>query len=149
MKARRQQKILDIIEQDAVETQEDLADRLRGFGFNSTQATISRDIKELRLVKAMGDGGQYRYAVAGVSEGLFLGRLRTIFRESVSSCEAAQNIVVLKTLSGLAPAACSALDSMKIAGVVGTLAGDDTAILILKDNKAAEDLIAVIQEILS
>jgi transcriptional regulator of arginine metabolism len=148
MKAQRQQKILEIIEAGNIETQEELARRLEACGFSSTQATVSRDIKELRLVKVLGLDGRYRYAVSGAAEGAFLGRLRSIFRESVTTCEAAQNIVVLKTLSGLASAACAALDSMGLAAIVGTLAGDDTVFLVLRTSEDAENLVGEIQKIL-
>ncbi|MDR1736029.1 MAG: arginine repressor [Oscillospiraceae bacterium] len=148
MKAQRQQKILEIIENENIETQEDLAERLKHYGFSSTQATMSRDIKELRLVKVLDASGVYRYAMPGAQEGAFSNRLRAIFRESVTTCEAARNIVVIKTLPGLASAACSALDSMRIDGLAGTLAGDDTAFLVLKSDEAAEGLILKIQEIL-
>lgn len=148
MKAQRQQKILEIIEAEQIETQEELARQLETYGFSSTQATISRDIKELRLVKVLGVDGKSRYAVSGAAEGAFLSRLRAIFRESVTTCEAAQNIVVLKTLPGLASAACSALDSMRFHSVVGTLAGDDTAFLALRTNDDAERLVGEIRDIL-
>ncbi|MCL2031124.1 MAG: arginine repressor [Oscillospiraceae bacterium] len=148
MKVQRQQKILEIVESGPVETQEELAGRLEACGFSCTQATISRDIKELRLVKVLGAGGRYRYMVSGAAEGAFLERLRDIFRKSVTSCEAAQNIVVLKTLPGLASAACAALDTMNIEALAGTLAGDDTAFLVLRTNGDADKLVEEIQRIL-
>lgn len=148
MKAQRQQKILEIIEGKDIETQEELAECLRQLGFSSTQATMSRDIKELRLVKVLSASGKYRYRVSGTAEGAFSNRLRAIFRESVTTCEAAQNIVVIKTLPGLASAACSALDSMKIGALVGTLAGDDTAFLVLRTAGDAEGLLVEIRGIL-
>lgn len=148
MKTQRQQKILEIIENDSVETQEELAERLKNLGFPSTQATMSRDIKELRLVKVLSASGKYKYVVSGAAEGAFSSRLRAIFRESVTTCEAAQNIVVIKTLPGLASAACSALDSMKIEALVGTLAGDDTAFLVLRTSEDATGLIGEIRQIL-
>ena len=138
MKFQRQSRLLEIIEKHEIETQEELSERLRVLGYQTTQATISRDIKELRLCKVLTQRGTYKYAVsAGESDTVFLTRLRTIFRESVTSCDCAQNIVVIKTLPGLASAACSALDTMKIQHLVGTLAGDDTAFLLLRDNNAA------------
>ena len=121
-----------------VETQEQLLDELKARGFSATQATISRDIKELRLVKELSGGG-YRYA-SSERKGLADSdaRLRNIFKEGVTSVDRAQNIVVVRTMPGLASAACSALDSMEIPGMVGSLAGDDTGILIMRDNDAAE-----------
>ena len=138
MKRARQAEILKIIQSVDVETQEQLLDELKSRGFASTQATISRDIKELRLVKEMSGGG-YRYVVSerkGMVDSDV--RLRNIFKEGVVSVDLAQNIVVVRTVPGLASAACSALDSMDIPGMVGSLAGDDTGILIMRDNASAE-----------
>ncbi len=138
MKRARQAEILNIIQAVEVETQEQLLDELKARGFSATQATISRDIKELRLVKELSGGG-YRYA-SSERKGLADSdaRLRNIFKEGVTSVDRAQNIVVVRTMPGLASAACSALDSMEIPGMVGSLAGDDTGILIMRDNDAAE-----------
>ena len=139
MKRARQAEILNIIQAVDVETQEQLLDELKARGFSATQATISRDIKELHLVKELTGYGTYRYAVSERKASLnFAGRLRTIFKEGVTSVDRAQNIVVVRTMPGLASAACSALDSMEIPGMVGSLAGDDTGILIMRDNDAAE-----------
>lgn len=150
MKSERQQEILDIISNHEIETQEQLLEYLRERGIATTQATVSRDIKQLHLVKEMTAAGLYKYAVsqrkAAVS---FAGRLRTIFRESVMSFEAAQNIVVLKTMPGLANAAGAAIDGMEIPGLVGSLAGDDTAILIMRTNEAAEEFCDEIREMLA
>ena len=138
MKRARQAEILNIIQAVDLETQEQLLDELKARGFSATQATISRDIKELRLVKELSGGG-YRYA-SSERKGLADSdaRLRNIFKEGVTSVDRAQNIVVVRTMPGLASAACSALDSMEIPGMVGSLAGDDTGILIMRDNDAAE-----------
>ena len=138
MKRARQAEILNIIQTVDVETQEQLLDELKARGYSTTQATISRDIKELRLVKELSGGG-YRYASSerkGLADSDV--RLRNIFKEGVASVDLAQNIVVVRTMPGLASAACSALDSMEIPGMVGSLAGDDTGILIMRDNDAAE-----------
>ena len=138
MKRARQAEILNIIQAVDVETQEQLLDELKARGFSATQATISRDIKELRLVKELSGGG-YRYASSerkGLADSEV--RLRNIFKEGVTSVDLAQNIVVVRTMPGLASAACSALDSMEIPGMVGSLAGDDTGILIMRDTDAAE-----------
>ncbi len=138
MKRARQAEIMNIIQTVDVETQEQLLDELKARGYSATQATISRDIKELRLVKELSGGG-YRYASSerkGLADSEV--RLRNIFKEGVTSVDLAQNIVVVRTMPGLASAACSALDSMEIPGMVGSLAGDDTGILIMRDNDAAE-----------
>ena len=139
MKSARQLEILNIIQSVDVETQEQLLEELKRRGFTTTQATISRDIKQLRLVKELAPGGSYRYAASDrKSSASSASRLRNIFKEGVTSVEVAQNIVVVKTMPGLASAACSALDSMEIGGMVGSLAGDDTGILIMQDNASAE-----------
>lgn len=138
MKTKRQTEILRIIEDVDVETQDQLLAELKGRGVSSTQATISRDIKELHLVKELTGYGTYKYAVSGRKTSMnFAGRLRTIFKEGVTSFDRAQNIVVLKTMPGLASAACAAIDGMDIGDLVGSLAGDDTAILIMRDNEKA------------
>lgn len=139
MKAQRQAKIMEIITSGSIETQEQLLAALQESGFQSTQATISRDIKELRIVKELTSMGSYRYTTAAEEEkpGVFSSRLNTIFRECVTNYDYAQNIVVIKTMPGLADAACSAVDAMNLPGVVGSLAGDDTAMIVMRDNAAA------------
>ena len=138
MKSQRQAKIVEIISTTNVETQEQLLQELQSAGFTSTQATISRDIKELRIVKELTSFGTYRYATASREvPATFSGRLNTIFRESVTSFDYAQNIIVIHTLPGLANAAASALDAMSRSVVLGTLAGDDTVIAIMRDTNAA------------
>ena len=122
-----------------VETQDQLLSELKARGLTSTQATISRDIKELHLIKELTGYGTYKYAVSGRKTSMNIaGRLRTIFKEGVTSFDRAQNIVVLKTMPGLASAACAAIDGMEISDLVGSLAGDDTAILIMRDSEKAE-----------
>ena len=149
MKNNRQSMILEIISQENIETQEQLLARLQERGISSTQATISRDIKELHLIKEPAGQGRYRYAVSTHRTKLnFADRLRTIFRESITSIDFAQNIVVLKTMPGLASAACSALDNMNIAYMVGSLAGDDTAFLLMKDTESAAAFCEEIKEML-
>ncbi len=139
MKFQRQTKILELIEKEPLETQEELSARLREAGFDTTQATVSRDIKELRLIKVMTADGSYRYATAASEqEGGMQTRVRRIFRESVTSVATAQNMVVIKTLPGLANAAGYAIDAMRDPTVVGTLAGDDTVFCVMKDNASAE-----------
>lgn len=138
MKAKRQAKIMEIISNSNVETQEQLLKELQEAGFPGTQATISRDIKELRIVKELTSFGTYRYTCATREvSGTFSGRLNTIFRECVTSFDYAQNIIVIHTLPGLANAAASALDAMSRSVVLGTLAGDDTVIAIMRDSNSA------------
>ena len=138
MKNDRQAMILEIISQENIETQEQLLARLQERGVTSTQATISRDIKQMHLIKEPVGRGVYKYAVSGNRTKLnFAEKLRTIFRESITSIACAQNIVVIKTMPGLASAACSALDNMDITYMVGSLAGDDTAFLLMQDAESA------------
>lgn len=138
MKSQRQAKILEIISNRNVETQEQLLAALQKEGFRGTQATISRDIKELRIVKELTSLGTYRYTTS-TSEvaGSFSNRLNTIFKECVIGIDYAQNIIVVRTLPGLASAAGSAIDAMNLSLVVGTLAGDDTVMIVMRDNNAA------------
>ena len=138
VKSQRQAKILEIISTINVETQEQLLLELEQAGFRSTQATISRDIKELRIVKELTTLGTYRYTTAAKEVPTsFSNRLNTIFRECVTRYDYAQNLVVIHTLPGLAGAAGSAIDSMNLSVVVGTLAGDDTVLVIMRDTNAA------------
>jgi len=149
MKNERQNKILEIISGENIETQEQLLARLQARGINSTQATISRDIKQMHLVKEPVGRGVYKYTVSKNRSRLnFAEKLRTIFRESITSIESAQNIVVVKTMPGLASAACAALDDMEIAYMVGSLAGDDTAFLVMRDADSARDFCEEIKSML-
>ena len=138
MKPGRQSVILKIISERDIETQHQLMQALAERGIKSTQATLSRDIKDMRLVKELGPNGTYRYVQAAKPEQDDSSeRLRKILKESLVSFDLAQNLLVIKTLPGLAPAACSAIDGMHIENLVGTLAGDDTAFLAMKDNESA------------
>ena len=141
MKKRRQAKILELISSFEIETQEELSTRLCSLGYETTQATVSRDIKELRLVKALSSSGKYYYTTSvKEAESSFSGRLRNIFRECVTNIESAQNMVVIKTLPGLGGAAAMAMDSMKIPNIVGTLGGDDTVFVVMRDTETALEL---------
>ena len=149
MKLDRQSVIMDIISERDIETQNQLMEALAERGLKSTQATLSRDIREMRLVKELGPRGNYRYVAAAKQDNSDLDvRLKKIFRESVVSYDVAQNILVIKTLPGLAPAACSALDGMSIDGLVGTIAGDDTAFLAMRDNNSATTLYREIEQLI-
>ncbi len=150
MKNQRQSKIMEIISNRNVETQEQLLQELQNAGFRSTQATISRDIKELRIVKELTSFGTYRYS-ASTSEvsGTFSSKLNTIFRECITSFDYAQNIIVVRTLPGLASAAASAVDAMNLSVVVGSIAGDDTVFIVMRDNNAAAAFCGEIRNLLS
>ena len=150
MKSQRQAKIMEIISTTNVETQEQLLQELQDAGFSSTQATISRDIKELRIVKELTTLGTYRYTTSSREvPGTFSTRLNTIFRECVSGFDYAQNIVVIHTLPGLASAAGSAVDAMNLSVILGTLAGDDTVIVIMRDTNSAAAFCGEIKSVLN
>ena len=149
MKNNRQTMILDIIAKEDVETQEQLLEHLSRRGVASTQATISRDIKQLHLVKEPTGRGTYKYAVSNARARLNIAdKLRTIFHESITSVASAQNIVVFNTLAGLAGGACEALDHMEVSGMLGTLAGENTVLVVMKDTASAETFCQEIQEML-
>lgn len=144
MKSVRQVAILDIIEKQAVETQEELAEALRARGIKVTQATVSRDIKELRLLKVLSSDGAYKYATADKAENGLNERFIRMLSESLLSVAASNNLVVVKTLSGSANMAAEALDSMHWLEILGSLAGDNTILLVVRAN---EDAPAVVQRI--
>lgn len=149
MKNSRQAKILEIISEKSIETQAQLMQELKKAGINSTQATLSRDIKQLSLVKEQTLEGIYCYRERPHGERFGNeGRLRTIFREGAVSFDTAQNIVVIKTLPGLASAVASAIDAMDIIGAVGTIAGDDTLFLAMRDNDYAQNFCEELQSML-
>ena len=149
MKPGRQSVILDIIQHQNIETQRQLQEALLERGVKSTQATLSRDIKDMRLVKELGPNGAYRYTVSGRSEeDDARQRLQKIVRESVISYQAAMNLLVIKTIPGLASAVCAAVDSMSIDGLAGTLAGDDTAFLAMTSIEACEKLSIELESII-
>ena len=147
MKNDRQEKLLQIITEENIETQEQLLQRLEERGIRSTQATISRDIKQLHLIKEPTGYGTYRYAVSTHRTRLnFAEKLRNIFRECVLSVDHAQNLVVIKTMAGLAGAAASALDGMENEELVGSIAGDDTVLVVLRDSESAADFCRQMRE---
>ena len=150
MKSQRQAKIIEIISNRNVETQEQLLGLLQAEGFRATQATISRDIKDLRIVKELTSLGTYRY-VAATNEvsSSFSARLNTIFRECVTGFDYAQNIIIIRTLPGLASAAGSAIDAMNMSMVVGSLAGDDTVMVVMRDNNSAAAFCGEIKNLIS
>ena len=150
MKSKRQAKIMEIISTRNVETQEQLLDALKQEGFNGTQATISRDIKELRIVKELTSMGTYRYTTSnGEISGSFSARLNTIFRECVINFDYAQNIIVIRTLPGLGSAAGAAIDAMNMSAVVGSLAGDDTVMVVMRDSNTAAAFCGEIKNLLN
>lgn len=148
MKEERQRTIAEIVSKKDIFTQNDLMIELERYGIHATQATVSRDIKDLRLTREPTGRGTYRYALPEVRPQDTEEKLRSIFRECVTSITAAGNLVVIKTLPGLAPAACGAIDRMTINDLAGTIAGDDTAFLALTSEKAAGDLCAQMRGLL-
>ncbi|MBE5783837.1 MAG: arginine repressor [Clostridiales bacterium] len=148
MKNARQTAILSIIEQYDIETQEELAGKLKELGIVVTQATVSRDIKELRLLKVLSSKGGYKYATADKAEHGLSDRFVRIFVDSVLSISYAGNIIVIKTLSGSANAACEAIDSMRWPEILGTMAGDNTILAIVHDEAEASRVSTRFQEML-
>ena len=137
MKSKRQEQILALIQDHDIETQEQLLDELKKSGFQATQATISRDIKQLRIIKELGPNPV---------EHAFSAKLNMIFRQCVTSIDYAQNLIVIKTMPGLANAACSAIDKLELPEMLGTLAGDDTCVVIMRDNASAATFCAETRE---
>ncbi len=148
MKNDRQAAILSIIENQDIETQEDLADALRADGIAVTQATVSRDIKELRLLKVLTSRGTYKYAPAYKAQHAMSDRFVQIFVASVVSIEYAQNIIVIKTLAASANAAAEAIDGMHLKEVLGTMAGDNTILVVVHNEHEAEKVSEHFRQIL-
>ena len=148
MKNARQTAILSIIEQNDIETQEELANKLREMGIVVTQATVSRDIKELRLLKVLSGTGGYKYATSDKAEHGLSERFVRMFKDSVLSVSSAGNIVVLKTLSGSANVAGEAIDSMRLPEILGTMAGDNTVFAVVQNESVAVETVKRFQEML-
>ena len=140
MKSGRHAKILEIISEYPVETQDEIIIRLREAGYKATQATISRDIKDLRLVKTLGNDGKYRYTPAQNRNADLRSSFAQLFSNSVTTVDSAQNLVVIKTLSGMANAVCAAMDSTENAAIIGTIAGDDTIFVACRSTENAAEL---------
>ncbi|MBQ2641094.1 MAG: arginine repressor [Lachnospiraceae bacterium] len=139
MKNKRHDCILEIIQEKAISTQEELQKELRKRGYEVTQATVSRDIRRLRLVKQQTEDGRNVYAVSTVREDRERDRLLRVLRDSVRSVESAQNILVIKTEAGMAMGSAAAIDGLSISGIIGCIAGDDTVMAVLKTTVAAEE----------
>lgn len=148
MKTVRQVAILDIIEKQEIETQEELASALNARGIRVTQATVSRDIKELRLLKVLTPSGKYKYATGDQADNNLTDRFIRMLAESLLSVSAANNLIVVKTLSGSANVAAEALDSMHWPEVLGTLAGDNTVLLIIRSNEETLTVTSRIREMM-
>lgn len=148
IKERRHAMIAAIIASQNIETQEDLAAALREQDFNVTQATVSRDIREMRLLKVLTPEGRYRYATVERTEEDLQERLINIFSSCVLSVVGAGNLIVIKTISGSASAACEAIDSLRWNEILGSIAGDNTIFLALQDGKVVQEVVKRFQKLM-
>jgi transcriptional regulator of arginine metabolism len=137
MRYTRQDKIIELIAREEIDTQEKLAELLKIGGFDVTQATVSRDIKELQLVKALAPSGRYKYALPGNAAHRSADRYVKIFKDTVRTVGRSGNMIVVKTMGGCANAACEAIDSLDFPHILGSLAGDNTVFLVVDDAKHA------------
>lgn len=147
MKSERQETILRVITENEIETQEELAQMLRNQGYQVTQATVSRDIKELRLIKILGQQGTYCYSKPGRHESAVNSRMIRMLSDSVVSIDFAGQMVVVKTLSGSANVACEAIDNMNWKEVLGTIAGDNTIFLAARNEDDASEIAGRIRKL--
>jgi arginine repressor len=144
MKISRQSKIIELITKFDIETQEDLADRLMKDGYNVTQATVSRDIRELKLTKVALDGGRQKYIVLQKTESGMSEKYTRVLKDGFMSMDMAQNILVIKTVAGMAMAVAAALDALQISSIVGCIAGDDTIMCAIR---SVDDTVAVMEKL--
>ena len=147
MKINRHAKIIELINKYHIETQEELAEYLNQEGFKVTQATVSRDIRELKLTKIAMDNGKQKYAVITDADSGMMEKYARVLREGFISMDLAKNIVVIKTVSGMAGAVCAAIDAMKFQEMVGSIAGDDTIICIIRDDEEAVKIMKKLRKI--
>ncbi|QEY34086.1 arginine repressor [Caproiciproducens galactitolivorans] len=146
MKARRHAKILELINAYTIDTQEELLRRLRENGFEVTQATVSRDIKELRLIKTLSPDGKYKYSVGQENTRDYPTKLYSLLSDSAVQINFAGNMVIVKCLTGMAQAVCVAIDSMHLPNIIGTLAGDDTIFIAVKNEEQAQQMVAELKK---
>ena len=149
MKKKRLELILEIIEQQDVSTQEDLLTALKNHGLDVTQATVSRDIKELGLIKSMGRNGKYRYSAPKTQSNDAVKSFHNIIAPSVLWVDYALNTFVIKCYAGMAQAVCAAIDTMDFNGVVGTLAGDDTIFVLCRNEELAVEFMHSVRNMIS
>lgn len=147
MKNARQNKILEIIEEYEIGTQEALIDKLLEFGFNATQTTISRDIRQLKLIKGPTGRGTYKYVAPHIKNDSLAQGHNSALTEAVMKVSYAQNIVVVKTLAGMANAIAVCIDSLHAGDIVGSVAGDDTILIVMADTPAASDMASKLKEV--
>ncbi len=148
MKGKRQKKILELVRTNDIETQEELTRKLSEAGFSSTQGTISRDIRELKLTKVTGDDGKQKYAPIQTENIHVSNKYRRVLSEGILHMENAENILVIKTVSGMAMACAAAIDSISVRGVVGCIAGDDTIMCVIKETSMVEEVMKEIDTII-
>lgn len=149
MKIARHAKILEIINSKDIETQEDLAEELMKSGIDVTQATVSRDIKELKLIKVLSASGRYKYVSISPVGNVLSDKLVSIFSQTVLMIDYVDNFIVMRTISGSANAAAEAIDSLKWDGIVGTLAGDNTIFVMARNPEKAEELVGRFKRLLN
>ncbi|MDP4144809.1 MAG: arginine repressor [Bacillota bacterium] len=149
MKVSRHAKILSIINSKDIETQEELAEELRKDGMEVTQATVSRDIKELKLIKVLANNGKYKYAAISPNESFLSNKLVTVFTQTVLNVENVENFVVVKTITGSASAAAEAIDSLNLEGISGTIAGDNTIFILARTKEQANTLVQKLRKMLN
>lgn len=149
MKSKRHSKIIDIISEKDIETQEDLAEELKAAGFDVTQATVSRDIKSLKLIKTQDSRGRYKYSIIKSESNDMVDKLTSILKNTVNKAENVNNMVIVKTLTGSASAAAEAIDSLSLGEVAGTIAGDNTIFIVVRDAERANALVENIQKMLN
>ncbi|MBP3936948.1 MAG: arginine repressor [Clostridia bacterium] len=147
MKSGRQEAILRLIQENAIDTQSDLLDLLRREGFEVTQATVSRDLKALRLVKSLGEDGRYRYTSGLSHEDKTYPKFHSLFDHAALTVDYAGNMVVIKCASGMAQGICAAMDALQWKTVVGTLAGDDTIFCVMRTESDAADMAQKLQQL--
>ena len=145
IKKSRREAIIELISNNDISTQDELTERLIAMGFDVSQATISRDIKELNLIKVEGTNKKYKYAKIDVSKHEISSQLISLFKQITTSIDCANNLIVVKTISGNASAAGMAIDQMKFSQIIGTVAGDDTLLIITKTSSDAEIILKVLR----
>lgn len=144
----RQSKILELISTKEIETQDELARELKNANFDITQATISRDIKELGLTKILSSSGKYKYTFVGSDDQAISNKYISIFKEGVISVKSAMNLVVLKTMKGMGSGICGFVDKLNLTDLMGAVCGDDTVMLIFPTSIVANDVVLTLNDIL-
>lgn len=147
MKSARQDKIIELITQNEIETQEELAYILKEEGYNVTQATVSRDIRELKLTKVSTESGKQKYIILQSPGADMAQKYERVLKDGFISVDSAGNIVVVKTISGMAMAVAAAIDGLGFEGIIGSIAGDDTVMCVVKTNELAEEIMEKIAHI--